>query len=299
MTDAGPCLVRVRAGVVEHRVRRSPPRRALDGADLAIAPGDHVALLGPNGSGKSTLLRVLAGLQPLTSGSLERQRGLRLGVVFQNPALDPLLTVRENLRLQAALFGLRHADDQIEALCAEMGVEDRIDSRVRTLSGGLARRVEFVRAILADPDLLLLDEPTVGLDLPSRAALLGALDARRERRPSMAVVLTTHLMSDAERFDRVVMMASGRVVHAGAPDELVAEMGGLLLVVPAGGAATGLGLPWEPLADGTRCVRPVDAAQLAEWSAALASAGVPYSVRPPTLADAYMHWAQTPLGVAL
>ena len=299
MSDRDPPLVRVGAGVVEHRARRRrPPTRALDGASIAISPGDHLALLGPNGSGKSTLLRVLMGLQPLTCGSIQRRPGLRLGVVFQSPALDPLLTVRENLRLQASLSGLRGADERIDRLSADLGVEDRLDSRVRTLSGGLARRVEFVRAILAEPDLLLLDEPTVGLDPPSRAALLGAIDALRARRPVLAVVMTTHLMTDAERFDRVLMMASGRVVHAGSPGELVAELGGLLLVVPQGAAPQHADLPWQHQADGSVFVQPRDEDQLAQWSAMLASAGVPFSVRRPTLADAYMRWARAPLGAA-
>ncbi|MEQ9586362.1 MAG: ABC-F family ATP-binding cassette domain-containing protein, partial [Phycisphaerales bacterium] len=133
--------------------------------DLAIKPGSYVALLGPNGSGKSTLIKAIAGLQPLTAGALRRRDGLRLGVVFQHPALDPLLTVRENLRLQASLFGMPEAHDTIERLCGEQAIDDRLDDRVKTLSGGLARRVEFVRAILAEPDLLLLDEPTNYLDL--------------------------------------------------------------------------------------------------------------------------------------
>ena len=177
--------------MVEHRSRRSKPVRALDAVSFTIEPGAHVALLGPNGSGKSTLLRVIAGLQALAGGSIQRRPDLRFGVVFQSPALDPLLTVRENLRLQAALSAMPHPDDHIENLCAEHGLEDRLSDRVKTLSGGLARRVEFVRAILGEPDLLLLDEPSVGLDLPARAALLGAIEALRTERPEIAVVMST------------------------------------------------------------------------------------------------------------
>ncbi len=295
MVDPGDLLVRIEAGVVEHRVRRSKPRRALDGVSFSIAPGDCVALLGPNGSGKSTLLRAIAGLQRLTSGTINRHANTRLGVVFQSPALDPLLTVRENLRLQAALFRIENSNERIERLCAEQAIDGRLDSRVRTLSGGLARRVEFVRAILAEPDLLLLDEPTVGLDLPSRAALLGAIDTLRAQRPAMAVLMCTHLMSDAERFERVAMMSGGKLVRAGTPGELVGDLGGLLLGVASGASVDGVGLPWEMQADGSRIARPADEAQLAEWSGQVAAAGVPFFVRPPTLADAYLHWARAPL----
>ncbi|MFI4915333.1 MAG: ATP-binding cassette domain-containing protein [Phycisphaerales bacterium JB060] len=287
-------LVSIEEGVVEHRARRKQPIRALDGVDLAIEPGDHLALLGPNGSGKSTLLRSIAGLQPLTSGRLDRRDGLRLGVVFQHPALDTLLTVRENLRLQAALFGIPDANARIERLCGEQAIDQRLDDRVRTLSGGLVRRVEFVRAILADPDLLLLDEPTVGLDLPSRAGLLGAIDSLRAHKPQIAVVMSTHLMTDAQRSDRVVMMAEGRIAAHGSPDELVRKLGPLLIAVPAG-VEVGEALPWEPQADGSRVARPVDNTQLSDWTTRLAAGGVPFSVRPPTLADAYLHVARASL----
>lgn len=288
-------LVRIDDGVVEHRARRSKPIRALDGIEFSIKPGDFVALLGPNGSGKSTLLRTIMGLQRLTAGTIERSDDLRMGVVFQSPALDPLLTVRENLRLQAAIFGITDPDERIERLCAEQAIDGRLGDRVRTLSGGLARRVEFVRAILAEPDLLLLDEPTVGLDLPSRAALLGAIDSLRAQRPDVAVVMCTHLMSDAERFERVAMMSDGKFVREGSPAELGGELGSVLLGVPAGGSVGGVTLPWEMQADGSRIVRPADDSQLSEWSVLLASEGVPFFVRKPTLADAYLHWAQAPL----
>lgn len=296
MNDKREALMDVRGAVVEHRARRGAVTRALDGVDFSVAPGDFVALLGPNGSGKTTLLRVMAGLQGLSAGSV-RRGNVRLGVVFQSPALDPLLTVRENLRLQAALFGISDANERIERLCAEQAVDDRLGSRVKTLSGGLARRVEFVRAVLAEPDVLLLDEATVGLDLPSRAALLGAIDALRAQRPSVAVVMTTHLMSDAERCASVAMMSSGAIVRRGTPAELVGELGVMLLGVPAGAAVDGVELPWEMQADGSRIARPADEGQLAEWSGVLAGDGVPFFVRKPTLADAYLHWAQAPLEV--
>ncbi len=295
MTGGHESLVRIQAAVVEHRARRTEPTKALSGVDFAISPGDCVALLGPNGSGKSTLLRAIAGLQRLTSGSIKRSHDLRLGVVFQSPALDPLLTVHENLRLQAALFGIDRPNERIERFCAEQAIDGRLGDRVRSLSGGLARRVEFVRAILSEPDLLLLDEPTVGLDLPSRAALLGAIDVLRGQRPEVAVVMSTHLMTDAERFEQVVMMSGGKFVREGSPTELIAQLGSQLLGVPAGASVGAIDVPWELQADGTRIARPADDAQLASWSAQLAGVGVPFFVRKPTLADAYLHWAEAPL----
>jgi ABC-2 type transport system ATP-binding protein len=270
----------------------------MDGVDFEVRPGDHVALLGPNGSGKTTLLRTLAGLRSLTSGTFDSRPGLRLGVVFQHPALDPLLTVRENLKLQAAIFGIARPDDRIEHLSGQQAIDDRLDDRVGTLSGGLARRVEFVRAILPEPDLLLLDEPTVGLDLPARAGLLGAIDALRAERPCLAIVMSTHLMGDAERSERVAMMSEGAIARQGTPAELAGALGELLVATPPG-VHVGGGVPWEMQADGSRIARPADQAQLAEWSVELAAAGVPYAVRPPTLADAYLHFARAPLAQAV
>ena len=295
MSADAHALVRVESAVVEHRARRAESVRALDGVSISIEPGAHMALLGPNGSGKSTLLRLLAGLQVLAGGSVERRSDLRYGVVFQSPALDPLLTVRENLRLQAALSDVQDADERIEMLCGEHGLDDRMHSRVKTLSGGLVRRVEFVRAILGEPDLLLLDEPSVGLDLPARAALLGAIEALRAARPEVAVVMSTHLMTDAERFERVVLMASGAIVRDGAPAALVGELGEHLLGVPSHASVTEIGLPWTRQADGSHLAQPGGEAQLAEWSSQLVSAGIPFFVRRPTLADAYLRWAEAPL----
>ncbi|NRA56977.1 MAG: ABC transporter ATP-binding protein [Phycisphaerales bacterium] len=299
MSAESHALVRVESAVVEHRSRRSKPVRALDAVSFTIEPGAHVALLGPNGSGKSTLLRVIAGLQALAGGSIQRRPDLRFGVVFQSPALDPLLTVRENLRLQAALSAMPHPDDHIENLCAEHGLEDRLSDRVKTLSGGLARRVEFVRAILGEPDLLLLDEPSVGLDLPARAALLGAIEALRTERPEIAVVMSTHLMTNAERFERVLMMSGGAIVREGSPVDLVGELGSLMLGVPAHASVDGVELPWEPQPDGSRIALPDGEAQLRDWSASLADAGIPFFVRKPTLADAYLRMAGARLDAEL
>ncbi|GIW73612.1 MAG: ABC transporter [Phycisphaerales bacterium] len=292
-------LIRLRDAVVAFGRRRGRTARALDGVDFDVLAGQSVALLGPNGSGKSTLLGVLAGTVALTHGRLERRASLRLGVVFQSPALDRLLTVRENLRVQAALFGGGVEPRRIERLASDMGLDDHLDRPVRTLSGGLVRRTEFVRAILAEPQVLLLDEATAGLDLPARAALLGAVESMRAQFPDRAVVMSTHLLDEAERCTQVVMLSQGRVVCQGEPGALVAELGPMLLGVPAGVDRADLpdieGLAWKALADGTQVARAPSSEALAAWSDRLARAQVPFFVRPPTLADAYLLHAGRPL----
>lgn len=298
-TPTGPTAgwsVRLRGVRVAYGGRKQAV--ALDGVDLTLTPGQSIALLGPNGSGKSTLLGVLAGLVRPSEGSVEVVGRPRLGMVFQSPALDPLLTVVENLRLQAALHGQPADGRSIADLCAAHGLGDRLSSRVRTLSGGLARRVEFVRAILCEPDLLLLDEATVGLDLPSRRRLLDAVDGLRQRHPGLGVVMSTHLLTDAERADRVVLMADGKIAQAGTAEELTGALGGLVVVAPAwaADAARAVALPWEDQADGTLAWRPQDQAELEAWVGRLAGGGVPFSVRRPTLADAYLAHAGGSLG---
>ncbi|MGP1310612.1 MAG: ABC transporter ATP-binding protein, partial [Phycisphaerales bacterium] len=219
MNAAPPAIVAERLTRTYRATRRSPARTALDGVSLRIDDGAFVALLGPNGSGKSSLLRILATLDAPTTGSLallgrEHAVGARgdLGVVFQHEALDRLLTGRENLRVQARLFGMssRDADHSIRRVADDLGVTDRLDDRVSTLSGGLRRRIDLTRALLAEPRLLLLDEPTTGLDHAARAAFLDTLD-RVRRSAAMTVVLSTHLMDEAERADRVVMLADSKV----------------------------------------------------------------------------------------
>ncbi|MEQ9585558.1 MAG: ATP-binding cassette domain-containing protein, partial [Phycisphaerales bacterium] len=168
------------------------------------------------------------------------------------------------------------------------------DGPCSALSGGWRMRVALAAALFSDPDLLLLDEPTVGLDLPARAALLGAIDVLRQNHPGIAVVMSTHLMTDAERFEHVVMLSNGAVAAEGSPGELVQRLGDLLIAVPAG-VEVGNQIPCESQADGSAIARPQDEAQLSAWTTLLAEAGVPFSVRRPTLADAYLHLARAPL----
>ena len=222
---------------------------ALDSVTFEIAPGTRLALLGENGSGKTTLLRAVStllrpdhgriyvhGVDALAGAASARRR---LGVVFQSPALDPALTVRESLRLQAALVGLDRATEaeRIDEALADLGIADRADDRVGTLSGGLARRADLGRGLLHRPPLVLLDEPTTGLDPVARAALWDDLDRRRDRDGS-AQVVATHLMDEAERADLVAILHRGRLVRLGAPAALKAEVGTAALWLDADDAPT-------------------------------------------------------------
>lgn len=215
-------------------------RRALDALSFTVGAGEIFGLLGPNGSGKSTLFRILSTLITSTSGTLrvfghdvraEPAHVRRaIGVVFQSPALDPLLTVHENLRHHGQLYGLRgkHLDDRIVAVLDGLGVADRRRDPVRTLSGGLARRVEVAKALLSEPRMLVLDEPSTGLDPTARRDLWSALVRLREQ-SATTIVLTTHLMDEAAGCDRVALLDRGTLVALGTPAELTAMVGGDVL----------------------------------------------------------------------
>ncbi len=218
---------------VEHRWGR---RVALHGVSLHVASGEIVGLLGPNGSGKSTLLRIVAGTVRLQTGRVvfegrpvvPRRDGAyrrRLAAVFQSPALDRKLTVEQNLRLAARLYGLtgEAAARRIDELLGGAGLGDRRDDAVGALSGGLRRRVDLARAWLSDPALLLLDEPTSGLDEHSFRSFWRAVSEQR-RRTGMGVLVATHRSDEAERCDRLVVIDEGRVVAEDTPDGLRARV---------------------------------------------------------------------------
>ena len=209
---------------------------ALRDVSLHVAPGILYGLLGPNGSGKTTLFRILSTLMPPSEGTATvfgrdtaDEAGAvrrRLGVVFQEEALDDTLTVRENLRFQAALYDLHGAArrERIDTLLARLDVADRADDPVSALSGGLRRRVDLARGLLHRPDLLLLDEPTTGLDPAARRTFWTAIGRLREEEGT-TLLLATHLMDEAERCDRVGILSDGALVADGAPDTLKADLG--------------------------------------------------------------------------
>lgn len=228
---------------VEGLSRAYGDRLALDGVSFGVAEGELFALLGPNGGGKSTLFKLLSTLLPPSSGTFRIDgivpardlRGLRrrLGVVFQSPSLDRKLTVLENLLVHGAVLGLGGAPLRARAagLLERMGVVDRARDRVETLSGGLARRVEIAKALLHAPRVLLLDEPSTGLDPIARRGLRGLL--RELAGSGTTVLLTTHLFDEAEDADRIGILDRGRLVALGAPSELKRELGGDVLVLRA------------------------------------------------------------------
>ncbi len=207
-------------------------RRVVDGIELCVPRGICFGLLGPNGAGKTTTLRMLLGLTPPSTGELtvlgrpmpqavRTIRG-RIGVVPQADNLDPDLTVVENLRIYAAYFGLprAHIEERIPALLEFARLEGRADARVEGLSGGMKRRLTLARALINDPELIVLDEPTTGLDPQSRHLLWGRLEALRAR--GTTLVLTTHYLDEAERLcDELVVMDHGRVLDRGSPRELI------------------------------------------------------------------------------
>ena len=203
-------------------------RRALDGLTLAVPRGAILGLLGPNGSGKSTLLSMLIGRRQPDAGemrvlgeALTPALRAQMGMVFQEPSLDPTMTVRETMQLQGRMFGLSRAatTERAGALLAQMGLDDRAASMTATLSGGMKRRLELARALLTRPALLLLDEPTLALDLDSRQNLWQHL--LEANAGGTTLLLATNDVQEAERYcHTVTLLDQGRVVAAGTPAEL-------------------------------------------------------------------------------
>jgi lipooligosaccharide transport system ATP-binding protein len=207
---------------------------AVDGIDFQVARGEAFGFLGPNGAGKTSTMRMIGCVSPVSSGYLRvlgldpatdgaRIRG-RLGVVAQEDSLDTELTVRDNMRIYGRYFDLPRAQirERTEELLTFVQLADRGDSLVDTLSGGMKRRLAIARALVSAPELLLLDEPTTGLDPQARHLVWDRL--HQLKRQGVTFVLTTHYMDEAERLcDRLVIMDRGRIVAAGSPKELIAE----------------------------------------------------------------------------
>jgi ABC-2 type transport system ATP-binding protein len=217
-------------------------RTALNDVSFSIARGEIFGFLGPNGGGKTTLFRILSTLASLQSGSaamlgydlaadtIAVRR--KLGVVFQHPSLDGKLTVAENLVHHGHLYGMRGHELRERAAQAldRLGIAARSKDRVETLSGGLQRRVELAKALLHRPELLLLDEPSTGLDPAARREFSNYLSHLREH-DGVTVVLTTHYLEEAERCDRIAILDGGRIVAMAPPGELKASVGGDVLVI--------------------------------------------------------------------
>src|SRR5215469_3310748 len=225
-------------------VHRYQERTALSGVSFDVRPAELFGLLGPNGSGKTTLFRILSTLMVPTAGTATivgidavREPGLlrrQIGVVFQAQSVDPKLTAYENLWHQGHLYGLRGSalKRRVEEILTRVGLGDRAKERVETFSGGMQRRIELAKGLLHHPGVLLLDEPTTGLDPGARRDLWQYLSILRDEE-QVSVLVTTHLMEEAERCDRLAIMNEGNLVALGTPAELKSEIGGDVILLDA------------------------------------------------------------------
>ena len=210
---------------------------AVSGIDLEVHSGEIFGFLGPNGAGKSTTISMLCTLLTPTAGTASvaginvmkdpaavRQR---IGLVFQDPSLDDQLTGRENLEFHAFIYSVPAAErrKRIDEMLDLLQLSDRASSQVRTYSGGMKRRLEIARGMLHQPQVLFLDEPTIGLDPQTRKSIWTYLNELRSRK-GVTIFMTTHYMDEAEYCDRIAIIDRGRIVALGTPDELKAKVGG-------------------------------------------------------------------------
>lgn len=228
--------------VVDNISHRYGSRIALSNVSFEVKAGEIFGLLGPNGGGKSTLFRILSTMMVPTEGrasvagcdvvrqSAEVRR--RVGVVFQTQSLDKALTVAENLRSQGHLHGLSGAvlRQRMDKVMGRLGILDRRDEVVESLSGGLKRRVEIAKALLHRPQVLIMDEASSGLDPGARRELSQYVHELRDTE-GVTIVLTTHILDEADRCDRLVLLHQGKIVADGSPSDLRSRIGGGHVVV--------------------------------------------------------------------
>jgi len=229
---------------IQDIVHRYDGRTALNGVSFDVRPAELFGLLGPNGSGKTTLFRILSTLMIPTTGralilghdAVRDPNGLRrqIGVVFQAQSIDVKLSAYENLRHQGHLYGLHGAalTARIEEMLERVALADRAQDRVETFSGGMQRRLELAKGLLHHPSVLLLDEPTTGLDPGARRDLWQYLRILRDEE-RVSILVTTHLMEEAEGCDRLAIMNEGKLVALGTPADLRHEIGGDVIVLDA------------------------------------------------------------------
>ncbi len=222
----------------QHVSKQYPSLRALDDVSFEIERGEFFALLGPNGAGKTTLISILAGLTRASSGSV-RVLGhdvvndfvharKQLGVVPQELVFDPFFTVREALRIQSGYFGLTKNDAWIDELLGHLGLADKADTNMRQLSGGMKRRVLIAQALVHKPPVIVLDEPTAGVDVELRQTLWQFIT--RLNREGSTVLLTTHYLEEAETLcSRVAMLKNGKLVSLARTADLLQKFSAQLL----------------------------------------------------------------------
>ena len=299
-------------------VRRFGETEAVAGVDLTVAAGEIYGFLGPNGAGKSTTVRMLTTLLKPTSGTARvagfdvsteaDQVRLRIGVALQDAALDPKQTGRELLDLQGRLYGLPKQDRlrRVGELLELVSIGDAIDHRIGTYSGGMKRRLDLAAALVHQPDVLFLDEPTTGLDPTSRAAVWSEV-RHLNRELGMTIMLTTQYLEEADALaDRVGIIARGTLVAEGTPEELKRAIGSDLIVARvasgsgdiAAAAVAGLAqverteVARESGGDEVMMSVEEGAAAISPVAVALAQAGVKVeglTLRTPTLDDVFLH----------
>src|ERR1041385_1800809 len=238
---------------------------AVRGIDLAVRPGEVFGFLGPNGAGKSTTISILCTLIKPTGGQalvggidVTRDAGAvrsRIGLVFQDPSLDDQLTARENLEFHAFLYDVPRSErrKRIDGVLEMVELTERAGSQVRTFSGGMKRRLEIARGILHYPQVLFLDEPTLGLDPQTRSRIWAYLHELRKRE-GITIFMTTHYMDEAEFCDRIAIIDHGQIIALGTPDELKAKVGGDVVTVTTQETAAAAGeirraFELEPIVD--------------------------------------------------
>jgi ABC-2 type transport system ATP-binding protein len=234
--------------LVENLTHRYGSRLALSNVGFAVKAGEIFGLLGPNGGGKSTLFRILSTMMVPSEGRAEvaghdvarEAAAVRrsIGVVFQTQSLDKALTVAENLRSQGHLYGLSgpRLRDRMEQVMTRLGLADRRDDIVEKLSGGLKRRVEIAKGLLHRPVVLLMDEASTGLDPGARRELWQYVEELRSQE-GVTILLTTHILDEADRCDRLALLHQGRIVAEGTPAHLRSRIGGDVVVLEAADAA--------------------------------------------------------------
>src|SRR2546423_6442106 len=223
-------------------VKKYGQLEAVRGIDLEVKQGEIFGFLGPNGAGKSTTISMLCTLLKPTAGSASvagihvvhdparvRQR---IGLVFQDPSLDDQLTGRENLEFHAFIYSVpaEQRRERINKMLELLQLTDRASSQVRTYSGGMKRRLEIARGMLHEPEILFLDEPTLGLDPQTRQTIWNHLNELRSRK-GITIFMTTHYMDEAEYCDRIAIIDRGKIVALGTPDELKAMVGGDVVTI--------------------------------------------------------------------
>jgi ABC-2 type transport system ATP-binding protein len=243
--------------------RHGPEKRALKGVDLEIPQGSVFGLLGPNGAGKSTLINILAGLVIKTAGQVTiwgfdqdrnpRQSRAAIGVMPQELNLDPFFTPREALEVQAGLYGVPKRQRRSDEILRLVGLEDQAGAYARTLSGGMRRRLLLAKALVHHPHILVLDEPTAGVDIELRQMLWE--NVRRLNREGMTIILTTHYLEEAEEMcDEIAIINQGEVVARDSTARLLGRLDGKTMIIqpeaPAASLPEGPGLEVTRRADG-------------------------------------------------